>query len=216
LRRLLFAALLTAALLAPARALAAGQAKLLGRAVLPARTFAPGPPSGTLLGSAPINGVTVPFSSQPVQGISGALPAGDGQYWVMPDNGYGSIENSADFNLRVYLVKPDFETELGGSGTVKVERFIQLHDPDRRIPFAIVHNWTSDRVLTGADFDIESIQRAPDGTLWIGDEFGRSCCTWTRPARSCTRPIPCPTRTTRGRSSGRHRTRTRRRCRRCG
>jgi hypothetical protein len=27
-------------------------------------------------------------------------------------------------------------------------------------------------VLTGADFDVESIVRAADGTYWIGDEFG--------------------------------------------
>ncbi|MGH3546185.1 MAG: esterase-like activity of phytase family protein, partial [Mycobacteriales bacterium] len=28
------------------------------------------------------------------------------------------------------------------------------------------------RLLTGADFDIESVQRGADGTLWFGDEFG--------------------------------------------
>jgi glycerophosphoryl diester phosphodiesterase len=165
-------ALATLAMAATAGAHTPGQATLLGRAVLPAKTFAPGPPSGTLLGSAPINGVPVPFASQPVQGISAALPAGEGRYWVMPDNGYGSIENSPDFNLRVYLVKPDLKTALGGSGEIKVLSFIQLHDPDHKIPFAIVNDFTSKRVLTGADFDIESLQRASDGTLWFGDEFG--------------------------------------------
>ncbi|ALU38729.1 hypothetical protein AS188_02050 [Kocuria flava] len=29
-----------------------------------------------------------------------------------------------------------------------------------------------DRVLTGWDFDLESMQVAKDGTLWFGDEFG--------------------------------------------
>ena len=43
----------------------------------------------------------------------------------MADNGYGSIENSADFNLRVYLIRPDLETKLGGSGRIAVERFIE-------------------------------------------------------------------------------------------
>ena len=81
------------------------------------RTFAPGPPSGTLLGPAPINGVPVPFEGQPVQGFSATLPAGHGRLWVMTDNGYGAIENSADFNLRVYLIKPNVETARGGPGT---------------------------------------------------------------------------------------------------
>jgi hypothetical protein len=44
---------------------------LVGRAVLPAETFAKGPTSGTLLGEDPINGIEVPFERrQPVQGFS--------------------------------------------------------------------------------------------------------------------------------------------------
>jgi hypothetical protein len=119
-RRSLILVLLAALSLAGTAHASSGPAQLLGRAVLPAATFAAGPPSGSLLGRGPINGVAVPFSSQPVQGFSAALPAGDGRYWVMPDNGYGSIENSADFDLRVYLIKPDLETAFGGSGTINV------------------------------------------------------------------------------------------------
>lgn len=174
-RRSLPSVLLAALALAlPASAGASDQtgARLLGRAVLPANTFAPGPPSGSLLGPAPINGVQPPFASQPVQGFSATLSAGGGRYWVMPDNGYGSIENSADFNLRVYLIKPTLKTRSGGAGKVHVLRHIELSDPDHRVPFAIVNAFTAGRVLTGADFDIESLQRAYDGTLWIGDEFG--------------------------------------------
>ena len=132
-RRSLTLALLLALVLSVPTAAAAGSARLLGRAVLPARTFAPGPPSGTLLGSAPINGVRVPFAHQPVQGIAAALPARHGRYWVMMDNGYGALENSADFNLRVYLIKPHYKTASGGSGRVSVLRFIQLHDPDKKL-----------------------------------------------------------------------------------
>jgi glycerophosphoryl diester phosphodiesterase len=185
-------ALLMALALSVPVAHAADQARLLGRAVLPARTFAPGPPSGTLLGSTPINGVPVPFSDQPVQGFSAALPAGHRRWWVMPDNGYGSIENSADFNLRVYLVKPHFKTAFGGSGRVDVLRFIQLHDPDHKIPFALVNNWTRRRVLTGADFDIESMQRARDGSLWFGDEFGPFLLHTTAHGRVLHAPYPLP------------------------
>ncbi len=171
---MLLAPLAPLALALPTAAGASGpsSARLLGRAVLPANTFAPGPPSGSLLGSAPINGVQPPFGSQPVQGFSATLSAGGGRYWVMPDNGYGSIENSADFNLRIYLIKPALKTASGGSGKIRVLRHIELRDPDHKVPFAIVNAFSAERVLTGADFDIESLQRAGDGTLWIGDEFG--------------------------------------------
>jgi glycerophosphoryl diester phosphodiesterase len=139
---------------------------LTGRAVLPAQTFAPGPPSGALAG------VGAPFASQPVQGFSAVLPGPGDTYWAMADNGYGAIENSADFNLRVYRIRPALRTAAGGPGTIDVQGFIELHDPDHRIPFAIVNAFSDQRVLTGADFDIESLRRDPDGSLWFGDEFG--------------------------------------------
>ncbi len=147
--------------------------KSTGRAVLPAATFEPGPTSGTLIGSGPINGQPVPFvNKQPVQGFSAIVPNGDGTYWTMSDNGYGSIENSADYRLRVHRIRPNFKTATGGSGTVDLLEFIELRDPDQKIPFAITNSFTTECYLTGADFDIESLQRTPDGTLWFGDEFG--------------------------------------------
>lgn len=145
---------------------------LTGRAVLPATTYADGPASGRYLGTAAINGVTPPFARQPVQGFSAVLRNDDGSLMVMADNGYGSIENSADFHLRVYTVEPAWKTASGGEGSVAVRSFIELKDPDRRIPFAITNHFSEERILTGADFDLESMQRAPDGTLWFGDEFG--------------------------------------------
>lgn len=178
---IVFAAALAAAALAggcsddgnasgPAGAVA--EPTLTARAVLPAATFAAGPSSAKYLNGQATNGQTVPFASQPVQGFSAVLRNADGSFLVMPDNGYGTLENSADFNLRVYTVEPAFKSAAGGSGSVAVRGFIELRDPDKKIPFAIVNHFTADRVLTGADFDIESMQRAPDGTLWFGDEFG--------------------------------------------
>lgn len=146
---------------------------LVGRAVLPAATFAPGPSSGSRLGASQINGQTLPFiDKQPVQGFSAVLDNHDGSFLAMSDNGYGSMENSADYELRVYTLRPEFETKKGGSGQIEAESFIQLSDPDKHIPFAITNYFTDQRVLTGADFDIESMQRAADGSLWFGDEFG--------------------------------------------
>jgi glycerophosphoryl diester phosphodiesterase len=146
--------------------------RLLARAVLPADTFADGPASGHYLGGAEHNGVTAPFESQPVQGVSALLDNHDGTYWALSDNGYGSLENSADYNLRLYLLAPDFEWSWRGSGEVEVLDHVELSDPDGHIPFAIVNEFTSERVLTGADFDIESVRQTRNGDFWIGDEFG--------------------------------------------
>src|SRR5215510_11002495 len=86
--------------------------KLDGRAVLPAATFSPGPTSGRQLGSAPINGQAVPFvNKQPVQGFSAVLDNGHGTYLVMSDNGFGNIENSADYHLRFHTIRPNFKTK---------------------------------------------------------------------------------------------------------
>ncbi|HAI69858.1 MAG TPA: hypothetical protein DCM38_10555, partial [Gammaproteobacteria bacterium] len=147
---------------------------LIGRAVLPATTFADGPTSGTQIGKVAINGVTLPFlNQQPVQGFSAALANPDGSFLAMSDNGFGNQENSADYNLRVYTLYPAFKTKEGGSGKITVDGFfIELSDPNHQVPFAITNEFTSKRVLTGADFDIESFQKAPDGTFWFGDEFG--------------------------------------------
>ncbi|WP_085315809.1 esterase-like activity of phytase family protein [Derxia lacustris] len=144
---------------------------LLGRAVLPAATFADGPKSAQYI-TGDTNGAVAPFARQPVQGFSAVIPDGSGGLLAMPDNGYGSIENSADFNLRVYKVSADYREASGGSGKVTINGFIQLSDPNKKVPWAIVNHFTTDRVLTGADFDIESLRRAADGTLWFGDEFG--------------------------------------------
>jgi hypothetical protein len=88
---------------------------LIARAVLPAATFAPGPTSGQFIAAS--NGINVPFvDQQPVQGFSAFLadPSGHGRFLAMADNGYGALENSADFNLRVYRLAPRFESILAG------------------------------------------------------------------------------------------------------
>jgi hypothetical protein len=50
-------------------------------------------------------------------------------------------------------------------------RTVFLHDPDGVVPFNIVNSASPKRYLTGADFDIESIQLVGDN-VWFGDEFG--------------------------------------------
>jgi hypothetical protein len=154
--------------------------RLIGYASLPAQTFAAGPPSGAAVTPTVNNGITSPFASQPVQGFSAVHKNNDGTFLVMPDNGYGSKANSADFLLRAYTIRPGFNTGtmplpsplVAGAGTIAVQSNIQFADPNNKVPFTIVNGSTTTRELTGADFDIESMQVAPDGTIWIGDEFG--------------------------------------------
>jgi hypothetical protein len=149
-----------------------------GRAVLPADALASGPQSGAALVPPPatttvINGIQFPRPSQPVIGFS-AVIAGSrpGTYLAMPDNGYGSKSNSADFLLRAYEIAPAFKTAHGGSGAVQVGDYISFRDPNHKLSFPIVNDATSDRLLTGADLDPESLQRGRNGDLWMGEEFG--------------------------------------------
>ncbi|MGE5243279.1 MAG: esterase-like activity of phytase family protein [Betaproteobacteria bacterium] len=143
-------------------------AVLVGFARLPADTFAPGPPSGRHVTPAP--GLTLPFPSQPVQGFSSIapIPGRRGWFYALADNGYGTKANSDDFLLRIYRVRPDFD----GGGVDVDPSFIQMADPDRRCGFAIVNERAPGRMLTGADFDPESLVVDRDGTFWVGDEFG--------------------------------------------
>jgi glycerophosphoryl diester phosphodiesterase len=170
-----------------ARAPAERATTLIGRAILPANAYQPGPPSGAFI--APDNGVTPPFPSQPLPGFSAILDAGRGTFWAMPDNGYGTKANSSDFLLRVYHIRPDFRTARGGSGSVAVLRFIELHDPDRRIPFPLTR---ADRRLTGADFDPESVRRDKRGDFWFGDEFGPFILHTDAAGKVLEAPIPLP------------------------
>lgn len=176
------AAALTVALLAPTSATAGDHAgtdrgrhtvvqpTLVARATLSADFLAPGPPSGAL--ATPANGRQGPFAGQVIPGFSGMVDAGDGTFWALPDNGFGTKANSADFLLRIYHVTPQWQTARGGSGEIGVGEFVSLSDPDHRIDFPIVNDATPDRLLTGADFDVESVVRAKDGSFWIGEEFG--------------------------------------------
>ncbi len=193
------AAAVAAALLTPTAASAGDrshgrptvvQPTLVARATLSADFLAPGPPSGAL--ATPANGRQGPFAGQVVPGFSGMVDAGDGTFWALPDNGFGSKANSADFLLRIYHVTPDWQTARGGAGSIGVGEFLSLRDPDHRIDFPIVHGDTPERLLTGADFDVESIVRAKDGSFWIGEEFGPFLLHVDATGRLLAAPVPFP------------------------
>ncbi|MEO1400135.1 MAG: glycerophosphodiester phosphodiesterase family protein [Cyanobacteria bacterium J06635_1] len=156
---------------------------LKGFASLPADTFADGPTSGADNGRIdavkriqPIsaNGRTGPFDGQPVQGYSGVqfAPDSDGStFWFLSDNGFGGESNSADYLLRLYQAVPSFRG-ADGDGSVDIQGFVQLRDPNGLIPFEIQNGDTDERLLTGTDFDIESFVIDGNGDIWVGEEFG--------------------------------------------
>lgn len=111
-------------------------------------------------------GGALPIRGQAVQGFSGIVSLGNNEFLALTDNGFGNKINSQDALLMIHRVRADW-----ASG--KVERLATtfLHDPDRKVPFAIQNEASEKRYLTGVDFDIESIQLV-NGEWWIGDEFG--------------------------------------------
>ncbi|MBB3539557.1 esterase-like activity of phytase family protein [Rhizobium sp. BK399] len=165
-------------------------AKLAGQAILPANTLVAAPAdapeflkhSGKFttadrkrteaLGSVPgkdgvrVTDLKLPFDGQPIQGFSGIKTMADGSFWTLSDNGFGSKANSSDAMLFLHQVKFDWQ-----AGKVDVVKNLFLSDPDKKAPFPIVLEGADKRYLTGADFDIESVQPVADG-FWIGEEFG--------------------------------------------
>jgi hypothetical protein len=168
--------------------------RLIGWAALSNEARTPGPTSGQFLRKA--IGVAPPFErAQPIPGFSGLLPNGDGSYLAMPDNGFGSKANSADFVLGFYDVRAKFKRWGDGTtrpGAVAIESFTAFRDPNRLLKneagvdltitadqvnyqgseISVDPTIASGRLLTGSDFDVESIARAKDGTYWVGEEFG--------------------------------------------
>ncbi|MFY8100583.1 MAG: esterase-like activity of phytase family protein [Allorhizobium sp.] len=165
-------------------------AKLVNQAILPANTIIAAPAdapaylktSGKFstadrkradaLGSVPgkdgvrLTGLSLPFDGQPLQGFSGIKAMPDGSFWSLSDNGFGSKTNSTDAMLMLHHLTFDWD-----AGSVKVEKTLFLTDPDKKAPFPIAMEGSDKRYLTGADFDVESIQPVADG-FWVGEELG--------------------------------------------
>jgi hypothetical protein len=162
---------------------------LVGRAILPADASSPAPFPGVIN----TDPAPAPGSTQPVGGFSALISAGaPSTYWAMPDNGFGSKANSRSFLLRLYKVHADFKTAEGGSGAVQLINTITLRDPDHRVPFAIVNGATPERLLTGGDFDIESVRQTKKGDLWFGEEFGPFLVHTDATGKVLDAPIPTP------------------------
>ena len=119
---------------------------LEARAILPADATAPAP----FPGAPDTEPQPAPGARQPVGGFSALIDGARGatRYWAMPDNGFGSKANSRSFILRLYKVRAGLGDRAGGAGTVEIEDWITLSDPDDRVPWEIVNEGTS---ATAAD-----------------------------------------------------------------
>ena len=188
--------------------------RLSGWAEIPSTYRHPGPISGQF--TTPNNGVTPPYQGQPIPGFSGMIPSTvPGRYIGLPDNGYGAQNNSADFVLGFYEVTPDFKTVGDGTtsrGLVAVNSFTPFSDPNGLLDasyitdgpvytratyyatsaIAVDASIRNQRLLTGADFDLESIARMDDGTFWVGEEFGPYLLHFDAQGHLLRRPVRHP------------------------
>lgn len=212
---------LSQALTSGTSAAAPASHQLTAWAALPQAARRSGPTSGQFISSAN-GVVPPFVDAQPIPGWSGLLANGDGTFTALPDNGYGAKGNSADYVLGYYTVAADFKTCSDGTsepGQVQNLAFVAFHDrngllrngtgveltitADRSHYFSGAGDGTGSgievdpairegRLLTGYDFDIESIARAKDGSYWVGEEFGPYILHFGRDGVLLEEPMPHP------------------------
>ena len=133
-----------------------------------------------------------------IPGFSGVIPSPIwGTFIGLPTTGTRADEQRR-IVIGFYEFTPKFKTAGDGTtsrGPVTVTRFTPFSDPAGYVNATYITNGPvynrtnyypapaaqiavdpsikSRRLLTGADFDVESIARMNDGTFWVGEEFGR-------------------------------------------
>lgn len=162
------------------------------------------------------------IDEQPIPGYSGMLANEDGTFTALPDNGYGAKSNSADYTLGIYTIEVDFKTDGDGTtvpGEITNLAFTPFNDINGflnngegvdLVIAADLENYrtgggfginsgipvddgiVANRLLTGYDFDIESIARTSDGTFWVGEEFGPFLLHFDANGSLIEEPVPHP------------------------
>lgn len=203
-------------IIVPAAIAADATFRLTGWAEIPSTYRHPGPASGQF--TSPSNGVTPPYQGQPIPGFSGMIPGTAPLSFIgLPDNGYGAQNNSADFVLGFYIVTPSFKIAGDGTdsrGPVTVRTFTPFSDPQGLLDSTYIANGPvysrtnyypapalqfpvdpsirNGKLLTGADFDVESIAQMDDGTFWVGEEFGPYLLHFDAQGRLLSKPVRHP------------------------
>jgi hypothetical protein len=150
---------------------AQGGGQLIGYAALPAGTVTDGNPAGqALAGSGVINGISLPFNSQPFGSVTGIVAGDYPGYWLVLTSGtFQSPDQSADFLLRIYTVETDLRRANGGAGSALPVAWITLSDPRQHLGGGITQAGTRARNLTGADLTPRAFVRLGDGSFWVAD-----------------------------------------------
>ena len=118
---------------------------------------------------------------------------GDGTFWAQPDNGFGTKANSADFLLRLYQVRPHWETarrrrrrDRGRAVHLAARPRPPDRLPDRQRGHA---RPAADRRRLRHRVAWSAPRTARSGSA---RSSGRSCCTSTPTAGCCRRRCPFP------------------------
>src|SRR5450432_1299970 len=152
------------------------QATLVGRALLAASTLADGTPAGQSFASRKvINGLKVPFDSQPVGGFVAILPGPyNGAFYLLSNGTFDTAANSADYALRIYTVEVNWRTTNQSDGGVSLVDWLTLSDPANKAGKSIHNASAKTRELSGADFEPRAFQHMTDGTFWVAENIGPS------------------------------------------
>lgn len=107
-----------------------------------------------------------PLAAQPIQGFAAVRARADGTFWALADSGHRARPYREDVRLVFHHVYIDWH-----SGTARLLSALPLHDPDRKLPFPIVSDNTSSRVLTNADLNLDGMAVVNDNA-WFADDLG--------------------------------------------
>src|SRR5258708_21595496 len=168
---------------------------LVGRALLAAATLADGPRAGQAFASRKtINGVKVPFDSQPVGGVVDISPGPyGGAFYVLSNSTFDTAANSADYQLRIYTVEVNWRTSNDGDGRVSGVDWLTLSDPGKKAGKDIHNGNSKTRELTGADFEPRAFQLVADGTIWVAENIGPSLLHFNKSGQLLEAPLPLGT-----------------------
>lgn len=107
-----------------------------------------------------------PLKGEPLEGFSSITARPDATYWVMADTGHSFRRHREDVELVYHHVYIDWQT-----GRARLLSAVALRDPDRKLPFPIVNEYSRDRVLTSADLNIDGMH-VLGYSAWFADDSG--------------------------------------------